>query len=504
MNTLATVPHPKRAWFRRTIWPGALALLLALLLGLPTLAAPAQPQAGNYNVYLPLITKQQTSTAPSPTPTPEPGQNNQGGVFVTRDVQTNSASAAVDAQGGMHTAYAGYSSANRSAFYAFCAGTCTDPAQWKSVALANNVDAVQLALTPQGQPRMLLTIDRALEESQFGALFKYAACDTNCASAASWSIVTVAQTDDTDPYRFEQPRHYFALDPQGRPRFVYRSQYVFRNLGTFYVACDSNCTDPSAVEQNWVQTNISQSNEYEVDLFSMPALAFTKAGQPRILADVIAVAGENGIYYLACDANCAESASWQHVKLFERGQGPDAAWDLALDSSDHPRIAMYQEALPDGGDWLLYAWCNTDCLGNGWAGTTIGLEQGDGLTPDLALDAQGHPRIAYHPLGVAGLSYLWCNSACESNNGQWITKVIDPNETVDAAFPLPVPPACDQAGWSTGFRPSLVLDAQGSPRIAADALREMRCAYTDPSDPAHPKTRIETYHYSRFVFLPQP
>jgi hypothetical protein len=116
----------------------------------------------------------------------------------------------------------------------------------------------------------------------------------------------------------------------------------------------------------------------------------------------------------------------------------------------------------------------------------VGYAPDDGEDPDLELDRQGRPRIAYHSTIAATLNYLWCNNACESNQGQWMTTLVEPNETLDASFAPPVPPACDQAGGLSGYRLALALDGQGNPRIATDALRSLRCAYSDPSDPSKP------------------
>ena len=46
------------------------------------------------------------------------------------------------------------------------------------------------------------------------------------------------------------------------------------------------------------------------------------------------------------------------------------------------------------------------------------LGQGDGEEASLALDAEGHPRLAFlsasHELG-----YAWCDDACETPEGAW-------------------------------------------------------------------------------------
>jgi hypothetical protein len=504
VNTFGAVRQPKRAWFRRTIWAGALGLVLALLLGLPTLAAPAQ-QSGEFAVYLPLVRR----SATAPTPTPEL-PDERGGVFATRDVQTTSAAAAVDANGGMHFAYVGYAPMEQHppAYYAYCAPTssCIDPASWRSVTIGQDVEEVQLALTPAGQPRLLY---RSLAADSSVRTYSYAACDTGCTAQSQWRATAVATTSDVDALDWDLPQRSFALDHLGRPRFVYFTGGLGDpRKGAFYAYCDTDCTANPESDPHWFETHISLSDDYGYEIVRYSALTFTQHNQPRLLAMVFADEGQqSGIFYLACDQACGDANSWQRVYLIERGWGPSASWDLELDSNDRPRLAIYQEGLEDGGgDQLIYGWCNADCLNAAsWESALVGLPQHDGEDPDLELDTQGRPRIAYHSTIAATLNYLWCNNACESNQGQWTTTLVEPNETLDASFAPPVPPACDQAGWLSGYRPALALDAQGNPRIATDALRSLRCAYSDPSDPSKPpQTRIVTYRYTRFVFLPQP
>jgi hypothetical protein len=298
------------------------------------------------------------------------------------------------------------------------------------------------------------------------------------------------------------PQRSFALDRLGRPRFVYFTGGIGDpHKGAFYAYCDAGCTASSS----WSETRISLSDDFDYEIFRYPALAFTRDNQPRLVTMVFMSGEGSGIYYLACDDACDDPASWQRTYLIERGWGPLASWDLELDGADRPRVAIYQEGLDDGGgDRLIYGWCDADCLvEESWQGAEVGLPQHDGESPDLELDRQGRPRIAYHAADAAGLGYLWCNSACETNAAQWQQLIAEANDILDTTFPIPVPIGCDQAAWSGGFRPALALDAQGNPRIGTDAHRLMRCWYDDPSDPGEPYQRTETYWHTRFVFLPQ-
>lgn len=458
--------------------------------GLSYARADANPNAQS-NLYLPLV----TSTGGPPEPPPAVG-----GIFPTRDPQTYSAGAAVDAQGGMHFAYSAYVGFGYSspAYYTFCTGkpasACGNVANWRTVALGNFSTEVQLALTPEGHPRLLITTDRAAEESKFGDNYKYAACDANCGSASSWTITKIGATSSIDTNSYDNPQRSFALDPQGRPRFVfYRSEIPHDELdGVQYMSCNIKCSSAA----NWTETRIDWGGIANADIFDYPSLTFTQAGQPRLVTQIFTQEEkQSGVYYLACDTNCTSSTNWKHVRLYDRGFGIHATWALALNATDQPRLAFYQAELDNGGgDRLYYAWCDTNCLTrSNWRQTTTGLAKGDGQDADLALDTQGRPRIAYRRGDSQGLGYLWCNADCTTPGG-WSNQVAESNDVLDKDFPLPTPTNCDLGGWLGGEQPSLVLDAQGNPRIGSNALHVHAGGCTAGED----------YRAVRWTFFPQP
>ncbi len=480
------------------------ALLRATVLVCGALAAAAAPlaaqltapqQRGEHAIFLPVAMSGKAATPP-------PSGAPNGGVFPQRDRRTTSSAMAVDASGGMHIAYVAYASMSEKppAYYAYCAApsNCVDPSSWQRVTLGGNVEEVQIALTAAGHPRLLY---RSVRENFDARDYVYAACDANCTQPEQWSQTAVAATTYVNAMDWDLPQRSFALDAFGRPRFVYYTGGLGDpRKGAFYAACDSGCTEVS----NWSETRIDRYTGNDYEIFQQPVLAITKQGQPRVLAHIIA--GENeGIHYLSCDAGCDATHKWERVFLMARGYGPLAAWDLELDATDRPRVAIYQEGGDnDTGDVLIYGWCQSNCLNEAeWRGRSAGLPRNDGETPDLELDAHGKPRIAYHQANGKGLGLAWCDANCETADGVWQSRIIESSGALDATFPLPVPNGCDQAAWSGGLRPSLALDARGDLRIGSDAQRMMRCLYVDPNDPNKPpSSRIETYQHTRYVFMP--
>lgn len=69
---------------------------------------------------------------------------------------------------------------------------------------------------------------------------------------------------------------------------------------------------------------------------------------------------------------------------------------LALDASGHPHIAY-------GQDHLYYAWYD----GGAWHLETVDAAGGVGWYTSLALDAAGHPHISYYDSTNADLKYAW-------------------------------------------------------------------------------------------------
>lgn len=476
----------------------------------PTLkvrALVSQPQAArptaSFFVFLPMI-----SRPPAP-PLPPPARAT---FFVNPNSKTGSASIVVDAQGGLHLAYADYvpTAEHPAAVYLYCApgAQCSDGANWHGVALADRVNEVQLALTHNGQPRLLIRAQS--QTAGFERDYFYAECNQNCTDPAQWAGTLVAASYGTsifDLYDDTSPQRSFALDLQDRPRFVYQDRnYPIEpdHIGAFYMACEADCADQS----HWTETRISQANDsYGYEVFEYPALTFTASGQPRVATMLNTLAGELAFFYVACDSNCDDVNQWQRVKLFERDSGPNVSWDIEVDQNDRPRIAFYKGATLDStGDQLYFAACNSStCLDVGaWQKLNLGLGSGVGKHPDLELTAQGQPRIAFIRKSGDGLGYTWCNSSCETTLANWQNMVVETATTLDQQYPVARPPHCDAGLWSA-LTPVLSLDTGGHPRVAYDIVYDTRCWYDDPNDGQPPYLIFhQLWHSVRGVIFPQP
>jgi hypothetical protein len=475
-------------------------------------------------VFLPLLASSKATPPTTPPPptapptTPPPG--GQGALYPMPTIKTASAAARVDANGVMHTAFVHFvpQADKPAAVYGVCragGNGCAQAANWSFVQLTDQANEVQLALTAAGQPRLLVVGDSKVYPA--GKDYIYAECNNGCNNGANWEVARVLASDGTGIFDVSDqraPQNYFALDGQGRPRFVYQDRnYLIEpdHYGAFYVSCESGCTDP----QNWTQTQIGYwipgTGRYEV--FSYTSLTFTKAGGPRLIAKLLAQNEDgseapDGLYYYACDEGCEQQRNWQRVFLTEVGGGsfPLPAWDMELDANDRPRIALFtgDGTIASGFEAhvLHYLSCDANCMNDSsWSSRSVTVP-GEGETPDLELDAQGRPRIAAIFKGALGL--LWCDANC-SGNAQWQVKIIETPQQMKQGNPQAIPLTCDSDLWKA-LTPSLALDNGGNPRIAYDVQVDARCRFEDPNNPNGPPVTSfrRIWNGVRLAFLPRP
>jgi hypothetical protein len=320
--------------------------------------------------------------------------------------------------------------------------------------LIDRVEEVQLALTNAGHPRLLLRGPSTDWSSEF---YKYAACDSNCTNPANWTYTDVTTTTFSPVFdNSYSGHHYFALDDLDRPRFLYQDSYTT----AYYVYCDTACTNAASWWKYPVNVDIF------ADADSRPTLTFTSSGWPRITAIMEGSDAKEWLTYITCDADCINQANWTYTALMERGSG-HVSFVLRLTSSGQPRLVFNQGSINSGpAGYLYYWWCNTGCTdGANWAGSSIGAE-GQAEDPDLALDALNHPRIAFRNTSSPdGLGYVWCDTNCESTSATWLGGVVEPSSDLDLEWDILPPLNCSGSYWWDGYRPSLVLDTVGNPRI---------------------------------------
>jgi hypothetical protein len=249
----------------------------------------------------------------------------------------------------------------------------------------------------------------------------YSYCNSTCTSAANWAETQLFQ--DTQAVEFA-----LTFGPEGQPRLAYAS-YDSDNVQWYvaYAECNANCNSATG----WHIARLVDTVSASVTEFATFALRADLNGKPRLaLYTGTGLGGSltpNTLYYLSCDAtNCAQSQAWQALNLgLPQAYGEEGV-DLAFDSQNHPRLAYHAPLAAGFG--LHYAWCNTNCGASAQSWQYREIEPSEqvnqelpippwpgcafpqcnppippctmsfwdnGVRPSLALDAAGHPRIAY-------------------------------------------------------------------------------------------------------------
>ncbi|MCL4562736.1 MAG: hypothetical protein M1281_19255 [Chloroflexi bacterium] len=474
-------------------------------------------QAGGGNkVFLPMLTGSGNPGLPTPTPQPTatpPPQNQSSSFFLPYDVNgdaqaTDGPSVAIDANNGVHVAYAAYTSnasGQRPVYYTYCASNCTSVFHFSTpILLGDKVDHVNLALDPAGHPR-LLWIGSDTSGVALDAIY-YAECNASCTSVGSWAVTTLVKMDTTLPHN----SRFFGVDPQGHPGFVYyNGDQYYHN--TYYRFCKTSCTNPA----NWSEVplaNIFPESDRELRGIS---LAFASDGSPRIAAALTDyTAGDNPpthLFYIQCGADCQTESIGGAFDLHycDLCEDTDGYFNLRLDKLDRPRLALYTGGIQNTApvleaNRLYYIYCNNNCSDNSiaeWGGYYLGSTPGVGQGVDLALDSSGRPRLSFEDASV-GLEYAFCTGDCESGTPTWQIMLADSSANLDLTEPVPPIPPCVTDGWFTGKRSSLALDTAGNPRLAFDAehWQGLNPVSNPPGSPACPGFRMDEINARLAVF----
>lgn len=427
----------------------------------PASTAPLESQAV-FTVYLPLAIGGSG---------PINGGNSEGALWLpytlTEDsvIPTYGTSVAVDANGGIHTAYAIYTGTNpqglQPATYAFCASGCHLLENWTYTYLGDAVQDVRLALDPVGRPRLMLfgpVPDPVWPRMQY----QYAECNNACTNQANWTLTTIATPIEATGTRESNNNRYFALDGSGRPAFIYTDTIQNNHPGTFYVSCQANCTNAN----QWGETTLTSNTVYD-----KPSLVFSPDGLPRVVFGFFDADDNLFLAYAQCDVNCADWANWSGT-LLSQIHG-SAMFNLQVDSGGQPRLAVYSGSYgyaPFQNQRLYYLWCDTGCAvdaGN-WYFTDVNMPAGSGDGVDLVLDTLDRPRMSFQIAGDA-LGYAWCDTDCESGSGVWQYRVVESQEDLADDFEVLPVQRCTVSTWFNGQRTSLALDPNGNPRFGYDA-----------------------------------
>jgi len=385
---------------------------------------------------------------------------------------TSAPSVEIDGEDGIHTVYPAY--AGGSAFYGYCGPGCTGPDDVKVVELPTDgtVHNAMIALDRSGKPRLLLSTMTGVY---------YASCDGDCTVPEAWTSSVIVEHGGEREVTGEA----FALDPDGRPRFLMHTYKAYLGVGqkapeTFWVSCDEGCEAADGWRIGKISNQMWRSSSLRFDADGRAHVA-TVANVDRTEYS----SGKEMGAYAVCDGGCDREEAWVGTGLalaFESELDAVAvkpAISLALTRAGKPRVVMlgmFEDTMKRN---ITYFECDDDCTGQGWTGSVLSDHEKVGAGLDLALDADDHPRFV-HTLDY-NIALAYCDEAsCSSPDAKWdLTKVEYGGEMKpDEIF---LWENCTVGAWFL-HSPSLALTSTGNARVGYQA-RDISGGFSNP-DPA--------------------
>ncbi|HSO33889.1 MAG TPA: hypothetical protein VLT33_15255 [Labilithrix sp.] len=400
----------------------------------------------------------------------------------------------IDASDGIHTVYPQF--VRGGAFYGYCPASCAKPEDVKVVPFETDgtVHNAMLALDDSGKPRVLLSTMKHVY---------YATCDAaDCSTPAGWTATMILDhgADERDV-----SGKAFALDRQGRPRFVMHTTKAYLGVGqktpeTYWVSCDAGCSKPESWTKSKIADQIWRSNQ----------LIFDAQGRAHLatVASVAATATESSVEmsaYALCEGSCEKEDSWKTAGLTPAFESTvdvvdiKPAISLALTRAGAPRVIVLGMDAETRKRNLTYFECDADCTGKGWQGSVISTHEKLGPGLDLALDASDHPRFV-HTLDY-NIALAHCDEAsCAAQDAKWdLTKVEYGGEMKPDEIFLYT--NCTVGAWFL-HSPSLVLTKEGRPRVGYQA-RDMSGGWKNPTPATTPDCKAGTdMTWSRLAIMP--
>jgi len=346
------------------------------------------------------------------------------------------------------------------ATYAYCADQCGNKINWSFTPIGEAVQDARIALDASGRPRLMLY--GPVDDPTWPRMrYQYAVCNAGCTNSAGWTITTIATPIEPTATREYNNNHYFAMDSQGHPAFIYTDSIQNNHVGTFYLSCQTNCSDAN----QWTETTLTTGA-----LFDKVSLAFSPSGQPRLAFGFFDANDDLLLSFAQCAANCTDGANWSGTSLVQIHGS--TKFSLAVDTNGRPRLGVYSGSYayaPFQPQKLLYLWCDSACnTAQSWYFTDIGLPLGSGDGVDLALNELNQPRLSFET-SSQGMGYAWCNTDCESDNAGWQSLEVESQASLADNYEVLPIHRCTVSTWFNGQRSSLALDSAGNPRLAYDA-----------------------------------
>jgi hypothetical protein len=382
---------------------------------------------------------------------------------------TSAPTVLVDESDAIHAVYPAY--VRGGAFYGYCAANCQGEADVKVVPFETDgtVHNAMIALDAGGKPQVLLQTMQHVY---------YATCTGDCTVPSSWKTSLILELDGDHAVSGKA----FALDLEGRPRFVMHTEKAYLGIGqktpeTFWVACDAGCDSPAGWTKSKISNQMWRGGTLRYDADGRAHLAMVaNVGQTDTSS------GKEMGAYAVCASNCGGDDAWVGTALTAAFESEVEAVritptiSLALTKAGKPRIVMLgmnEDAMKRN---ITYFACDGDCTGAGWEGSVLSDFEKLGAGIDLALDASDRPRFV-HTIDY-NIALAYCNEGdCAAPDAKWgLTKVeYGADMKPDEIF---LYDNCTVGAWFL-HSPSLALTKEGRPRVGYQA-RDISGGWSNP------------------------
>ncbi|HII23374.1 MAG TPA: hypothetical protein HA359_03865, partial [Candidatus Poseidoniaceae archaeon] len=212
-------------------------------------------------------------------------------------------SIAIDSNNKIHISYYDSSTANKDLKYATCTSSCATASSWSSITVDSNGDLgehTSIAIDSNDVLHIVYSSATTLGTGSGNSNQKYATCTSSCATPSSWTITSLNAPEDSIQW------NSLTVDSNDALHMVFYDQDL-RDI--FYSMCASLCTSASS----WSTSTIQSNND---------------VGAPNS----IGVDSNNGIHvsyftnnpnydleYAKCLSSCSSQSSWSTTTLFSSG-----------------------------------------------------------------------------------------------------------------------------------------------------------------------------------------
>ncbi|MDB2569456.1 putative Ig domain-containing protein, partial [Candidatus Poseidonia alphae] len=303
-------------------------------------------------------------------------------------------SIAVDSEDVVHIAYYSHrddtNAVTQDLKYATCASSCASASSWSNITIdATGFVGYSTSIAVDSNDGVHISYTDLTNDA-----LKYTMCSSSCGTASSWSNVSVDDigTGDLKPTDI-------AIDSNDAVHITYHWQGI-SNLNVRYATCTTSCASASS----WTNTSgISLSH------IQGAALAIDSN-------DALHIAGydfdNKDIIYLACTSSCTSASSWSNISAVTTGN-VGGRLSIAVDSTNNPHISYQNGVFGISSVRLGYATCTSSCLtaSSFWTHGTVDDTAYSGGTSIAVNHNNNSVHIVHAVYGTGDVHYLGSDTA---------------------------------------------------------------------------------------------